>query len=148
MICFNLSVDPNKLANRKVVHLGSAYYNEKGTKIVDEEITLDWQSNFDRLSKTFHIRGKDGSVVPTGKYRVEFWVDESIIYEYNFTVTSNEELQQQQRLAAERQRQQYEQLQMYAMQWRTTGKCQHCGGTFKKGWFATKCISCGRPKDY
>ena len=148
VICFNLSVDPNKLANRKVVHLGSAYYNEKGTKIVDEEITLDWQSNFDRLSKTFHIRGKDGSVVPTGKYRVEFWVDESIIYEYNFTVTSNEELQQQQRLAAERQRQQYEQLQMYAMQWRTTGKCQHCGGTFKKGWFATKCISCGRPKDY
>ena len=31
--------------------------------------------------------------------------------------------------------------------WRSTGKCQHCGGAFK-GLFSKKCTSCGREKDY
>ena len=32
-------------------------------------------------------------------------------------------------------------------QYRETGLCQHCGGTFK-GIFSKKCSSCGKPKDY
>ena len=28
------------------------------------------------------------------------------------------------------------------------GKCRYCGGDFKKGLFSTKCIRCGRKKDY
>lgn len=28
------------------------------------------------------------------------------------------------------------------------GLCQHCGGVFKKGLFGTKCVECGKPKDY
>lgn len=31
--------------------------------------------------------------------------------------------------------------------WRSTGKCQHCGGNLK-GFFAKKCVECGREKDY
>ena len=31
--------------------------------------------------------------------------------------------------------------------WRSTGKCQHCGGAFK-GLFSKKCTSCGKEKDY
>ena len=26
--------------------------------------------------------------------------------------------------------------------------CRHCGGTFKKSLFSTKCSQCGKPKDY
>ncbi len=31
---------------------------------------------------------------------------------------------------------------------REQGVCQHCGGSFKKGFFSTKCTSCGKSKDY
>ena len=33
-------------------------------------------------------------------------------------------------------------------QWRNARQCQHCGGAFKKGFFSTKCVNCGKPKDY
>ncbi len=32
--------------------------------------------------------------------------------------------------------------------YREKGVCQHCGGTFKKGIFFTKCALCGKKKDY
>lgn len=32
-------------------------------------------------------------------------------------------------------------------QWRTAGRCQHCGGEFK-GLFAKKCVQCHKEKDY
>ena len=32
-------------------------------------------------------------------------------------------------------------------QWRTAGRCQHCGGEFK-GLFTKKCVQCHREKDY
>ena len=33
-------------------------------------------------------------------------------------------------------------------QYRAKGLCQHCGGDLKKGIFGTKCIRCGKKKDY
>ena len=32
--------------------------------------------------------------------------------------------------------------------WIMSGVCQHCGGTFKKSLFSSKCIACGKKKDY
>ena len=139
--CFIVNVAQAKLANRSCVKFGSAFYNEQGIKIVDEEITLDWQSNYDRLSKTFNLRGQDGTVLPTGKYRVEFWVDESSVYEYHFTVTSNEEIRAKQKAAAEEQ-------QARAQEWRRAGLCQYCGGNIIKGLFNYKCSRCGRKHIY
>ena len=34
------------------------------------------------------------------------------------------------------------------MQWRNACQCQYCGGAFKKGLFSTKCVNCGKAKDY
>lgn len=31
--------------------------------------------------------------------------------------------------------------------WRSEGRCQYCGGNFA-GFFTSKCVSCGKPKDY
>mgnify|MGYP004732605961 CR=1 FL=1 len=33
-------------------------------------------------------------------------------------------------------------------QWIDTGKCSACGGTLKTGLFGTKCVKCGKKKDY
>ena len=144
VISFNLSVDPYRLTNRRTVRLGAAFYHENGNKITDEEITLDWQNNFDRLAKTFNIRGKDGSVVPTGRYRVEFWVDESAIYEYRFTVTSYEEINRQrppvQQMPPVRPTQPIPNYMLY-------NRCSYCGGPFK-GLLIKRCAVCGREKNY
>lgn len=32
--------------------------------------------------------------------------------------------------------------------WREAGKCQYCGGDFKRGLFGQKCSGCGKKKDY
>lgn len=33
-------------------------------------------------------------------------------------------------------------------QYQENGKCRYCGGDFKKGLFGTKCVRCGKKKDY
>ena len=140
VVAFNISVTPDRLRTRSVVHLGFKVVNENGLTIVDEEIELAWASNYDRLSKTFHIRGKDGSVVPTGKYHAEFWVDESAAYEYDFVVTSDEEIEEK--------RQEEKRQQILLMpERRAKGLCQYCGGTFR-GLFSKSCAVCGKRKDY
>jgi hypothetical protein len=136
VVCFNIGVNPSLLYNRSVVKLGSAFYGPNGTKIIDEEITPSWQNNYDRMAKTFCIRGGDGSVVRTGRYRVEFWVDESIVYESTFSVTSNAELMQQRNAVLAK-----------AYAWRNAGLCQYCGGAFDSR-YGMRCINCGAPKDY
>ena len=145
VVAFNLSVDPYKLMNRRKVNLGAAFYNEHGNKISDDVVTLDWQNNFDRLSKTFNLRGKDGTVVPPGRYRVEFWVDDSAIYEYHFTVTSYEQLNRQQQPPMQPVRQVPPQQQLPA--YMLYNRCRHCGGPFK-GLLIKRCAVCGREKDY
>ncbi len=141
VISFQLGISSAKLRNRKVVKLGTIIYNGQGTKIIDEEIDLQWSNNYDRMSKTFHIRGRDGTVVPTGRYRAVFWVDESLSYEYSFAVTSNEEI-----VAQRNRMMQQRQAQMANL--RAANRCQHCGAEFKKGMFGLKCVQCGKAKDY
>ena len=149
VVCFNLSVDPMKLYGRSSVKLQTIMYNERGNKVLDDVLVVDWASNYERLAKTYYIRGQDGSVVPTGRYHVEFYVDESAPYEYDFAVTSNAEMhrqmaaQAQQNFAMQQQAQQNYQQQ----QWMMMGRCRYCGGTFK-GLFLKSCAYCGRHKDY
>lgn len=140
VIAFNITVSKAKLAYRRTVKLGTIICNEQGARIIDEEVTLDWASNYDRISKTFIIRGGDGIVVPAGKYHAEFWVDESASYGFDFTVTSNEEIREQRRIQEIKNSER-------RPQWRAANLCQHCGGTFK-GFFTKNCAVCGKKKDY
>lgn len=141
VICFLITVSKQHLSSRQSIKLGTAIYNEQGVPIMNEETNLAWAPHYDRLSKTFYIRGSDGSVVPTGKYRALFWVDEFETYEYHFTVTSAEEIERNMWASAE-----FEQAQRE--QWRKQGRCRHCGGTLKKGLLFTKCSACGKKLDY
>ena len=79
-------------------------------------------------------------VVSTGNYRAVFWIDNSEIYEFQFIVTSNAEIN-------ELRNKQYQINQKIREERRSQFVCQHCGGTFK-GLFSLKCSSCGKPKDY
>lgn len=141
VIAFWVNVVQAKLASRKTVTLKLKIYNAKNIQVLDNAVTLAWASNYDRLSQTYNIRGSDGTVVPTGKYRAEFQVDESAVYEYTFTVTSNEEIRQARQAATGQQ-------QDIVLKRRRAGLCQHCGGPIKKGLFSKKCMRCGRSLDY
>ncbi|MBO5402593.1 MAG: TIR domain-containing protein [Clostridia bacterium] len=140
VIAFNISVARVRLSTRRQVKLGTVICNEQGRIIIDETVDLNWASNFDKLSKTFIIKGGDGSVVPTGKYHAEFWVDESASYGFDFVVTSNGEIAEKRKI---------QELKNNEMRpkWRAAGLCQHCGGTFK-GLFTKTCAVCGKKKDY
>ena len=40
------------------------------------------------------------------------------------------------------------QMEKAAKEWKKEGRCQYCGGSFKKGIFTIKCKKCGRKLDY
>lgn len=140
MIAFMVGVDRGKLSSRRSVKIRLRVLNSSGSVIVDDVLELAWAPTYDKISRTFIIRGGDGTVVPVGKYTAEFCLDESAPYEFGFAVTSNEELEE---LRREKERQQA----LLAPQRRAQGLCQHCGGQFK-GLFTKTCVSCGRRKDY
>lgn len=165
VICFFLSVSKSKLAARKKITLKFNVYDEQGTQVLDDETVLNWQSNFDRISKQWIVRGDDGSNVPAGKYKAEFFVDESRVYEYDFYVTSNyneemkrrkaNELKRQQELRRQNESQKFANQQLIESQKfeaimrqrRAENLCQHCGSTFK-GVLVKVCAHCGKKKDY
>lgn len=73
------------------------------------------------------------------------WRDsEHKIKEYESRIA---ELQQKELALQEIRRQQDEKKLERQKTWRSTGKCQHCGGNLK-GFFTKKCVECGREKDY
>lgn len=67
---------------------GFRIYNEKNLLIFEDETVFDWKPHYDKLSRSWIIRGEDGSYVTTGLYRAEFWIEDSAIYEYYFRVVS------------------------------------------------------------
>ena len=109
--------------------------NSKGETIFNGTTVLDWRSDYDKISRSWIIKGSDGSVVPSGKYTAEFWVENSQVANCTFEVTTNEILLQQ-RIQIQTQR-------------RDNNLCLYCGGVFKNGMFGSmKCAICGRKKDY
>lgn len=70
------------------VKSGFRIYNEHNLLIFEDETVFDWRPNYNKLSRSWIIRGDDGSYVTTGLYRAEFWIEDSAIYEYNFRVIS------------------------------------------------------------
>ncbi len=154
VMCFNLSVIKSKLSSKKSVTLGFWIYNEKNELILEEETVLDWHHNYDKISKSWIVRGDDGGVVPTGRYRAEFSVENSKIYDYTFYVTSNRLEQMKKARALEMQKakelqrwNESQKIEEIMRQRRAKNLCQHCGGTFK-GYLGKVCSNCGKKKDY
>ena len=140
VIAFNMDASQSKLANKSTINLGVVIFDPDGAIVMNSEEALTWASNYDRVAKTYSIRRKDGSVAKTGKYRAAFWIDNSEKYMFEFTVTSDAEVEK-------RQREQMQILEKLKSERRIIGVCQHCGGNFK-GFLLQRCAFCGRSKDY
>lgn len=128
VVHFHISVQKHMLSHLKEIKTSMIVKNSKGDIVFEDVGTIGWQSNYDRFSQGWIIRGSDGTTVMCGKYVAEFWVENSRVRECEFEVTSNQILWQARR---------------------DKNLCTYCGGIFRKNMFGTyKCSICGRKKDY
>ncbi len=135
VVYFHLRVSGSALRHKTKIKTGMRIRNSKNVIVFDDESYLDWQPNYDRVAKSWIIHGSDGSYVPVGVYHTQFWVENSCVYEFDFKVTSDKQLDEE-----------YQQLEQARIK---QGVCRRCGGSFKKGLFGgIKCMRCGKAKDY
>ena len=114
VVYFHMNVTKSALSHLRSIKTGMRIYNSDGVVVFDDVSDMDWQYDYDRIAKSWVIRGRDGSFVPTGTYKAEFWVENSRTASFMFTVTSTEALRRNQ-MALERERMKQ-------------GVCVHCGG--------------------
>jgi hypothetical protein len=76
--------------NTDSIKFGMRIFDERNHLVFEDVNPVAWAPNYNRLSKSWVIRGADGSFVPTGVYRAEFWIDESAVYDYYFKVVSQD----------------------------------------------------------
>ncbi|MBQ8357270.1 MAG: leucine-rich repeat protein [Clostridia bacterium] len=74
--------------NKNRITCGFAIYDERNVKIFEDESQFDWAPDYSRISRGWILRGGDGTVIPAGRYRVEFWVEDSERFRTFFRVTA------------------------------------------------------------
>ena len=75
----------------KTVKHGFRIYEEGGALVLDETSEIFMRNDYTTYSVGWIIRGTDGSYIKAGKYRAEFWIDDSRTYSINFRVISEEQ---------------------------------------------------------
>lgn len=89
VIYFHITVS-NVPKDAKKIQSGFKIYNDNNMQIFEDVTDFSWESDYDRVARSWIIKGSDGSFVPTGTYKAEFWIDDSIVHEYFFEVTANQ----------------------------------------------------------
>lgn len=74
--------------NESTIKSGMRIYDENNILVHESQDEIAWSREYTRLSRSWVIRGSDGSFVPAGIYRAEFWIEDSAVYEYYFKVVS------------------------------------------------------------
>lgn len=87
IIYFHLSTA--RILDKDRVEGGMRIYNANDQLVFEDVTTFDWKPVYDRLARSWVVRGSDGTFVNNGVYRAEFWIEDSAVYEYYFKVTSN-----------------------------------------------------------
>ena len=134
IIYFHVDVENSSFKTYSKVNSGIRIYDSNENIMLEDAHDFDWKPNYDRIARSWIIKGTDGSEIKSGEYRAEFWVENSPVKIFYFTVTSreSEEIKNvddiQQRML--------------------NGVCIFCGGQFKKGLFGQKCSICGSKKNY
>lgn len=91
VICFHLTVNNIPRGSRSI-RSTMRIFNSHGNLLLDSTVDLQWQDHFDRLARSWILRGIDGSFIPSGTYRAQFIVNNSDVHEYTFEVTTNAEV--------------------------------------------------------
>ena len=79
------------ILQRPIGFNGTATYNYKiydsmNNLILDENRSIAVLPNYERFALIWILRGSDGSTVSPGPYRLETWINDSSVFEYNFQV--------------------------------------------------------------
>lgn len=90
VVFFHMNLNRILLANKRTISIRLTIYNNDNLTVHDDEVEIEWSSNYDRVSKGWIIKGNDGTFVPTGKYVAECSVEDSLPFRYSFTVTSED----------------------------------------------------------
>lgn len=85
VVYFHVKVAP---INKTKINSQFIIYDSKNRKILEDITDFDWESNYDTIARSWVIRGRDNSFVKTGRYRAEFRIEDSEVFEYEFMVTS------------------------------------------------------------
>ena len=89
IVYFHIDVAPIK--NKSKVHTGIAVYDDYNNQVYRDESDLNWAPEYTRIAKSWTIRESDGYYVKSGVYRIEFWVENSRVYEHKIKIMSNNE---------------------------------------------------------
>lgn len=87
VIYFHLTVAGIPVGTNKITS-GFKIYNGQNQLIFNDVTEFDWQDGYDRIARSWIVKGDDGSFVPEGEYIAEFWVNGSGARRYRFTVTA------------------------------------------------------------
>lgn len=75
--------------NAERIRCGMRIYDANDLLVLDSLEEFDWKPTYCRVSRSWVLRGQDGSFVKSGIYRAEFWINDSAIYEYHFKIMSS-----------------------------------------------------------
>ena len=78
--------------NKDTVATGMRIFDANNVLVFENESDIAWKIDYNRLSKSWVIRSRDGEFVKTGRYRSEFWIDDSAVFEYYFQISADHDL--------------------------------------------------------
>ena len=84
------------ILNKPIGYQGTAKYKyiiyDDFDNVISEILReVATEPNYDKFAVVVYVVGKDGSKLRTGNYRVEAWIDDSQVYEYNFMIVDSSE---------------------------------------------------------
>lgn len=71
----------------KTIQFHMHIYDQNGNALLKAKDTVTMKRGYDRLAKQWVLKGDDGSSVALQAYWALFWIDDSKVYRYQFTVT-------------------------------------------------------------
>lgn len=86
VVYFSISTAP--ILDRSSITAQMIIYDTNNNIVYEDTSDFSWSPNYNRLIRSWVIRGTDGTFVRAGVYRVVFQIDDSATYEYRFKVFS------------------------------------------------------------
>lgn len=88
-IHFHVMLNTAALRYNRMIRAIMNIYDSNNVLVFNDVTDYEWQSDYDRLSNGWILRGDDGSRVQTGQYTAEFIVENSVPVRCPFFVTSD-----------------------------------------------------------
>ena len=91
VIYFHATLNAQYLARFSRIRTRMMIYNGNNQKIFDHQESYEWRPDYSRLSRSWVVKGEDGTFVPNDSYRMVLYVEDSTPFVYSFRVTSDDD---------------------------------------------------------